>query len=147
MLPLLELMGKTIIRVGEIGAGQVTKAINQTILAGVYASVAEGMALGLSAGIDMEAALKAVSGGAAASWVLSNRANNMIKGDYPLGFRTRLHLKDLNIALDAAKAMGVPMPVAAFVAQLETGLVKRGYGEEDVSNIARAVRQAAGLDS
>ncbi len=68
-----------------------------------------------------------------------------LEHDYPLGFRTVLHCKDLGIALGTGKELGVPMPVAAYVEQLETGLVKRGYGDEDVSNIARAVREAAGL--
>ncbi len=77
---------------------------------------------------------------------MENRSGNMIRGAYPLGFRTRLHRKDLGIALSAARELGVPLPVAASVEQLETGLVKRGYGDEDVSNIARAVREAAGLD-
>jgi 3-hydroxyisobutyrate dehydrogenase len=104
------------------------------------------MAMGLAAGIDLEAARSALAGGAAGSWVLSNRAENMIQGAYPLGFRTRLHRKDLGIALEAARELGVPIPVAAYVEQLETGLIKRGYGDEDVSNIARAVREAAGLD-
>jgi len=63
-----------------------------------------------------------------------------------LGFRTRLHRKDLNIALETARDLGVPIPVSAYVEQIETGLMKRGFGEEDVSNIARAVREAAGLD-
>jgi 3-hydroxyisobutyrate dehydrogenase len=144
--PVLEVMGKTITLVGPVGSGQITKAINQVIIAGTYAAVAEGMALGLAAGIDIEAAHQAVSGGAAGSWVLTNRAKNMIQGEYPLGFRTRLHRKDLGIALGAARELGVPIPVAAYVEQLETSLVKRGFGEEDVSNIARAVREAAGLE-
>lgn len=144
--PVLAHLGKTITLVGPIGSGQVTKAVNQVIIAGTYAAVAEGVALGLAAGIDIAAAHQALSGGAAGSWVLENRAGNMIKNDYPLGFRTVLHRKDLGIALAAGKDLGVPMPVAAYVEQLETGLVGRGYGDEDVSNIARAVREAAGLD-
>ena len=146
MKPVLEAMGKTVTLVGPVGSGQVTKAINQTIIAGTYAAVAEGMAMGLAAGIDLEAAHRALSGGAAGSWVLSNRAQNMIDNRYPLGFRTRLHLKDLGIALETARDLGVPVPVTAYVAQIETGLVKRGFGDEDVSNIARAVREGAGLD-
>lgn len=142
----LEHLGSSITHVGPSGSGQLTKAINQVIIAGTYAAVAEGVALGLSAGLDMKSVVQAVSGGAAASWVLENRSDNMVGGDYPLGFRTRLHRKDLGIALDAARELGVPLPVAAFVEQLETGLIKRGYGDEDVSNIARAVREAAGLD-
>ena len=146
MKPVLEAMGKTVTLVGPVGSGQVTKAINQTIIAGTYAAVAEGVALGLAAGIDIEAAHRAVSGGAAGSWVLTNRAENMIENRYPLGFRTRLHLKDLGIALETARDLGVPIPVTAYVEQLETGLVKRGFGDEDVSNIARVVREGAGLD-
>jgi len=144
--PILEHLGKTITLVGGVSSGQITKAINQVIIAGTYAAVAEGMAIGLAAGIDINAAHQAVSGGAAGSWVLSNRAMNMVNGEYPLGFRTRLHRKDLNIALETARDLGVPIPVSAYVEQIETGLMKRGFGEEDVSNIARAVREAAGLD-
>jgi 3-hydroxyisobutyrate dehydrogenase len=143
--PLLEAVGKTITYVGESGAGQITKAINKIIIAGTYAAVAEGLALGLAAGIDIEAAHQAVSGGAAGSWVLTNRAKNMIDGDYPLGFRTRLHRKDLGIALETARELGVALPIAALVEQLETSLIKRGYGDEDVSNIARIVREQAGI--
>ena len=143
--PVLEVMGDTVTHVGSVGSGQITKAINQTIIAGTYAAVAEGLALGLAAGIDIKAAHQAVSGGAAGSWVLTNRADNMIDDHYPLGFRTRLHRKDLGIALETARDLGVPIPVAAYVEQIETGLVKRGLGDEDVSNIARVVREGAGL--
>ena len=143
--PLLAVLGSTITRVGDIGSGQVTKAINQVIIAGTYAAVAEGLAIGLAAGIDIEAAHRAVSGGAAGSWVLSNRAGNMIGNSYPLGFRTRLHRKDLGIALEAARELGVAIPLAAYVEQIETSLVGRGLGDEDVSNIARIVREQAGL--
>ncbi|HZJ08061.1 MAG TPA: NAD(P)-dependent oxidoreductase [Trueperaceae bacterium] len=144
--PVLEVLGKTITHVGPVGAGQVAKAVNQVIIAGTYASVAEGMALAQAAGIDVDAALKALGGGAAGSWVLANRAQNMLAGSYPLGFRTRLHRKDLGIALGAAREAGVSMPVAAYVEQLETSLIGRGFGDEDVSNIARITREQAGLD-
>jgi 3-hydroxyisobutyrate dehydrogenase len=143
--PLLEVLGSTITRVGEVGSGQVTKAINQVIIAGVYAAVAEGMAIGLAAGIDLDAARQALGGGAAGSWVLEHRAQNMVENRYPLGFRTRLHRKDLGIALEAARELGVAIPIAAYVEQIETSLVGRGLGEEDVSNIARIVREQAGL--
>jgi len=144
--PVLEHLGTTITHVGASGAGQVAKAVNQTIIAGTYAAVAEGIVLALAAEIDVEAALQALGGGAAGSWVLANRARNMVKGDYPLGFRTRLHRKDLGIALAAAKDLGVAMPVTAYVEQVETSLIKRGFGDEDVSNVARVVREQAGLD-
>ena len=143
--PVLETVGKTITLVGPIGSGQITKAINQVILAGTYASVAEGMVLGMAAGIDIDAALKALSGGAAGSWVLSNRARNMITNDYPLGFKAKLYQKDLGIALETAKDLGISIPTAAYVEQLEHSLIKRGYGDEDISNIARIIREQAGL--
>ncbi|MDZ7801268.1 MAG: NAD(P)-dependent oxidoreductase [Trueperaceae bacterium] len=144
--PVLEVLGSTLTRVGDVGAGQVCKAVNQVIIAGTYAAVAEGLALAMASGIDVEAAHSAVSGGAAGSWGLTHRGPNMIQGRYPLGFRTRLHRKDLGIALDTARRLGTPVPLAAWIEQLETGLIRRGYGDEDVSNIARVAREAAGLD-
>jgi 3-hydroxyisobutyrate dehydrogenase len=144
--PVLEQLGKTITLVGPVGSGQLAKAMNQVIIAGTYAAVAEGLTLGLKAGVDIEAAHRAISGGAAGSWGLSNRGPNMIRNSYPLGFRTRLHRKDLGIALEAARELGVSMPLAAYVEQVETSLVARQLGEEDVSNIARIVREQAGLD-
>lgn len=144
--PVLAAMGSTITHIGPIGSGQVTKAINQIIVAGTYWSVAEGLALGLKAGLDMAQVVQAVGGGAAGSWGLTHRSGNMIANDYPLGFRVRLHQKDLNIALGAARELGVPLPMAAYVEQIETGLISRGYGDEDISAIARAVREPAGLE-
>lgn len=142
----LEHLAKSVTYVGPSGSGQLVKAINQVVIAGTYEAVAEGMALGLAANLDMDAVVSAISGGAAGSWVLENRSSNMIRGEYPLGFRTRLHRKDLGIALASARDLGVPLQVTALVEQLETGLIKRGYGDEDVSNIARAVRESAGLE-
>jgi 3-hydroxyisobutyrate dehydrogenase len=144
--PVLEAMGKTITHVGSIGSGQITKAINQIIVAGTYWSVAEGMALGMKAGLDMDKVVQAVGGGAAGSWGLTNRSGNMINNEYPLGFRVRLHRKDLVIALEAARELGVTIPMAAFVEQIESGLMAQGFGDEDVSAIARSVRQQSALD-
>lgn len=144
--PVLEAMGKTITLVGPIGAGQITKAINQIIVGGVYLSVAEGLILGLKANLDMEKVVKALSAGAAASWVLEYRSSNMINNTYPLGFRVRLHRKDLRIALEAARELGISLPVAALVEQIENGLVARGHGDEDVSALARTIREQSGID-
>jgi 3-hydroxyisobutyrate dehydrogenase len=146
ILPVLESMGKSITHVGAIGAGQLTKAINQTIIAGIYLSVAEGMALGLKADLDMDKVVDAIKGGAAGSWVLSNRSKNMITNHYPLGFRVKLHHKDLRIALQAARELGVTLPVAALVDQIETGLIANGYGNEDVSALARVIREQSGIE-
>ena len=145
-MPVLDAMGKTITHVGSIGSGQITKAINQVILAGTFMGVAEGMVLGIKAGLDMQKVTDAISGGAAGSWVLSNRAMNMVNNTYPLGFRTRLHHKDLRIALEAARDMGITLPISALVDQIENGIIGRGYGDEDMSAMARTLRELAGLE-
>jgi len=144
--PVFEAMGTTITHIGPVGAGQLTKAINQIIVAGTYCGVAEGLALGLKAGLDMEKVVQAVGGGAAGSWALTNRSGNMIANTYPLGFRVKLHRKDLIIALAVARELGVTLPVSAFVEQVETGLIARGFGDEDMSAIARSVRESSGIE-
>lgn len=144
--PVLAAMGTTITHIGAIGAGQITKAINQIVVAGTYWSVAEGIALGLKAGLDMVKVVAAVGGGAAGSWAMVNRSGNMVKNDYPLGFKVQLHRKDLTIALEVARELGVTLPVAAYVEQAETGLIACGHGDEDISVIARAVRKASGIE-
>ena len=118
-LPILDIMGKTVTHVGPIGAGQITKAINQIIISGTYLTVAEGLTLGIKAGLDMEKVIAAISGGAASSWVLHNRGVNVVNNTYPLGFRVRLHHKDLKIALDTARELEVTVPATALVAQIE----------------------------
>jgi 3-hydroxyisobutyrate dehydrogenase len=144
-MPVLEAMGSTITHVGPIGAGQITKAINQVIVAGTYWSVAEGMSLGLKAGLDMDKVVQAVGSGAAGSWGLSHRSGNMIGNHYPLGFRVRLHQKDLKIALETARELGLPLPMAAYIEQIETGLIAKGYGDEDISAIARHLRNMGSI--
>ena len=145
--PVLEAMGETLSHIGPIGSGQLTKAINQIVVAGTYWSVAEGMALGVKAGLDMAKVVEAVGGGAAGSWAMDNRSANMIAGRYPLGFRMRLHRKDLNIALEIGRELAVTLPMAAFVEQVETGLMGQGFGDEDISAIARSVRMQSGIHS
>ncbi|MEX1364512.1 MAG: NAD-binding protein, partial [Nannocystaceae bacterium] len=81
----------------------------------------------------------------AGSWVLQNRAGRMIDDEYPLGFRIALHLKDLSIALEQAREVGAALPIAAMAAQIESGLVARGHGDDDNSALARAVREWSGL--
>ena len=145
-LPILDIMGKTVTHVGPVGAGQITKAINQIIISGTYLTVAEGLTLGMKAGLDMEKVIAAISGGAASSWVLHNRGINVVNNTYPLGFRVKLHHKDLRIALETARELGVTLPAAALVAQIENGLIARGFGDDDVSAIGRSIREQSGLE-
>lgn len=144
--PILERLGTTITHFGPSGSGQAVKAVNQVMIAGVYLAVAEGLVLALKAGLEPGQVVSALGGGVAGSWILANRSGKMIANDYPLGFRTSLHLKDLGIALAMARELGVVLPLAALAAQLENGLVARGYGDEDMSNLARSIRELSGLD-
>ncbi len=142
---LLASLGTTITHVGPIGSGQAVKAVNQVILAGGYLGVAEGIVLAMKAGLDVEQVVAALSGGAAQSWVLSNRAGRMLANDYPLGFKVALHRKDLRIALELAGETGTTLPISALVETIEAGLIARGHGDDDVSAVARAIRQLSGL--
>jgi len=143
--PVLATMGTTITHLGAVGAGQWTKAINQVILAGTYIGVAEGMTLGLKAGLDMEKVVGALVGGAAGSWVLANRSGRMIDNDYPLGFKIELHRKDLAIALDLAATTGADLAVASLAATYEDELIANGHGGDDNSALARIVRDRSDL--
>jgi len=141
----LSAMGRTITHLGDVGAGQWAKAINQVILASMYLGVAEGVTLGLKAGLDVERVLGALRGGAAGSWVLENRSGRMIDDDYPLGFKISLHRKDLGIGLELAREVGAVLPVAAIAASFEDGLIAQGFGDEDNSALARPIRKLSGL--
>jgi 3-hydroxyisobutyrate dehydrogenase len=144
--PVLASLGKTITHVGPIGAGQAVKAVNQVILAATYLGVAEGIVLAIKAGLDVEQVVGALGGGAAQSWVLANRSGRMLDNEYPLGFKVSLHRKDLGIALELANQLGAVLPVSALVAQLESGLIAAGHGDDDMSAVARSVRSLSSLD-
>ncbi|HJW21299.1 MAG TPA: NAD(P)-dependent oxidoreductase, partial [Candidatus Limnocylindrales bacterium] len=144
--PVLAAMGSTITHLGPIGSGQAAKAVNQVILAGGYLGVAEGIVLAMKAGLDVEALVDALSGGAAQSWVLANRSGRMAANDYPLGFKLALHRKDLGIALEMARETGTALPITALLENLEAALIKRGHGDDDVSAVARTIRELSGLE-
>jgi 3-hydroxyisobutyrate dehydrogenase len=144
--PLLEHLGRTITHFGPAGSGQAVKAVNQVIIAGVYLAVAEGLVLAIRAGLEPQRVVSALADGVAGSWILANRSARMIANSYPLGFRASLHLKDLGIALAMAGELGVTLPVASLAAQFETDLVARGYGDEDMSNLARTIRELSASD-
>lgn len=142
--PVLETFGSRITHLGPAGSGQLAKAVNQVMIAGTYATVGEGIALAEAAGLPLDALVEALGQGAAASWVLENRAANMIGNSYPLGFKVQLHRKDLGIALDEAARLGVRMPVSRLVGDEEDELIADGHGDEDVSALARLPRRRDG---
>jgi 3-hydroxyisobutyrate dehydrogenase len=143
-MPVLQTIGRTITHLGPLGSGQAAKAVNQVIICGAYLGVAEGIVLGMRAGLDPAQLVAALSGGAAQSWTLANRSARMIEDDYPLGFRLALHRKDLGIALEMARGLDLDLPVAGLTAALEDGLIAAGLGEEDMSVLARAVGRSEG---
>jgi 3-hydroxyisobutyrate dehydrogenase len=146
-LPVLQSLGTTITHVGPIGSGQAVKAVNQVILAGTYIGVAEGIVLAIKAGLDVEQTVAALSGGAAQSWVLTNRSGRMLANDYPLGFKVALHRKDLGIALSMARELGASLPISALVEAIEAGLIGQGHADDDMSAVARSIRALSGLES
>ena len=135
--PLLAVIGERISHLGPVGAGQQAKAVNQVLVAGSYAAVAEALALGQRLGLPMEQVCTALAAGAAGSWALEHRSAAMLRQEFPLGFRLSLHRKDLAIALEAAGGCDLNLPVTALVAQLEDELIARGHGDDDVAGLAR----------
>ena len=135
--PLLAVVGGRISHFGPVGAGQRVKAVNQVLVAGSYAAVAEALALGRRLDLPMDQVCAALREGAADSWALRHRAEGMLAGRFPLGFRLALHHKDLLIALEAAATTGLNLPVSERVAAMEAELMAAGFGDDDVSALAR----------
>ena len=134
---ILEVIGGSIHHFGSVGRGQQVKAVNQVLVAGSYAAVAEAISLGQRLDLPMPQVIDALKNGAASSWALEHRSTAMLEGSYPLGFRLSLHRKDLGIALEASKAVQLDLPVTSLVEQLELDLIQNGHGDEDVSALHR----------
>ncbi len=141
--PLFEVLGKTIVHVGAVGAGQVVKACNQIVVALSIEAVAEALVLGSKAGVDPTRILDVLSGGLAANRVMEMRRENFLSHDFKPGFRIDLHHKDLGIALAAGREYGVPLPVTAIVDQMLQALRMRGHGSEDHSALLRVIEDWA----
>jgi 2-hydroxy-3-oxopropionate reductase len=141
--PLLALMGKNITRVGDVGAGQITKVANQIIVALNIAAVGEALVFASKAGADPAKVRQALMGGFAASRILEVHGERMIKRTFNPGFRIGLHQKDLNLALQGAKALGVALPGTANAAQLMQVCAAQGWGEMDHSALVRALELMA----
>ncbi|MGC6482370.1 MAG: NAD(P)-dependent oxidoreductase [Synechococcus sp.] len=137
--PLLEVIGDAIHHFGAVGTGQQVKAINQVLVAGSYAAVAEAIALGQHLQLPMDEVVRALKQGAAGSWALEHRSAAMLTDHYPLGFKLSLHHKDLGIALDAAAAAGLTLPITAAVRDQEQALMAQGLGDADVSALRRGL--------
>jgi 2-hydroxy-3-oxopropionate reductase len=142
--PLLEKMGKNITRVGDVGAGQVTKVANQIIVALNIEAVAEALVFAKKAGADPTKVRQALMGGFAASRILEVHGERMIKRTFNPGFRIGLHQKDLALALGSAKALGVSLPNTAVAQQLFSACIARGGEGWDHSALVKALELLAG---
>jgi 2-hydroxy-3-oxopropionate reductase len=142
--PLFQLMGKNITHVGGVGAGQTTKVANQIIVALNIAAVSEALVFASKAGADPAKVRQALMGGFASSRILEVHGERMIKRTFNPGFRIKLHQKDLNLALQGARAMGVALPQTASAAQLMQACAAHGLAEMDHSALVRALELMAG---
>lgn len=141
--PLLECFGRTIVRIGEAGAGQVAKACNQMIMVSAIQACAEAMHLARAHGLDAEVVRKALLGGSAASRVLDVMGERMATSHYANGIQARLHHKDFGILMDEACRIGAPLPIASQVWQQLNALMHADWGREDTA-ILLEVLTAAG---
>ena len=137
--PMLDVMGETVTHCGDNGAGQVTKACNQIVVANTMAAVSEALLFAHQAGADLEAVVAAISGGAAGCWALDNRAPTMITGDFDPGFFASYQYKDLRIAMQAGEEFGAPMPTTASTHELYKAAVESGYGQDDNSGVLQVL--------
>jgi len=135
--PLMDVYASRIVHVGEAGAGQTTKMVNQICIAGVIQGVAEGLRFAQAAGLDTAKVFEAVSGGAAASWQMQNRWATMAADSFDFGFAVDWMRKDLGLALEEARANGSTLPVAALVDQFYGEVQQMGGGRQDTSSIIR----------
>ncbi|TQS45814.1 2-hydroxy-3-oxopropionate reductase [Cryptosporangium phraense] len=143
--PVLEVLG-TPRHVGGPGAGQVVKAANQLVVAGIYALVSEAIVLLENSSIDAGKALDVLAGGLAASRILDLKRESMIAREFTPGFRIDLHHKDLAIVLDAARRADVALPVTGLVAQLVAATRAMGYGSLDHSALLKVTETLAGQE-
>ncbi|WP_269623460.1 NAD(P)-dependent oxidoreductase [Prochlorococcus marinus] len=137
---ILQPIGSSFYPFGTVGKGQEVKAINQILVAGSYAAVAEAISLGEALNLPMDIVVEALQKGAASSWALSNRSQSMLQDNYPLGFKLHLHHKDLCIALKTAEDSGLKLPITSNVKELEERLIKEGYKDLDVSVLKRSIK-------
>jgi 2-hydroxy-3-oxopropionate reductase len=130
-LPIFQALGKTIVHVGNNGAGQVVKACNQIVVALVIEAVSEALVLGSKAGVEPAKILQVLNGGLAANRVIELRGASMLAHDFAPGGRIKTHHKDMGIILELGRMCGVSLPVSAQVDQMFASLETRGRGDLD----------------
>ena len=142
--PVLEAMGKSVVRCGDIGAGNVTKLCNQTIVAVNIAALAEALQMGQMCGVEPEKIFQAIKGGLAGSTVMNAKAPMMMDQNFKPGFRIDLHIKDLSNVVDAAKTVDAPIPLTQTVLEMMKILHHDGDGSCDHSALLKYYQKLTG---
>jgi len=143
--PIFQAMGKNIIHVGPSGMGQTVKLVNQILVAGTLNAVVEALIFAQKSGVDLKKAIDAVKGGAASSWQLINLAPRIIKRDFQPGFMIALMQKDLNLVMESADEMKVPLPVTSLVHQMYYSLQSAGEGKSGTQALVKALERLTGV--
>ena len=144
--PVFEAMGKTITHVGQTGAGQTVKLVNQVLVVGNALAMCEALLLAQAGGVDLKTTLKAVEAGAAGSWMLSNRGPQIIERDWRPGFTIDLQLKDLRLVRQAADELGVPLLGTDLIFDLYRTLQAQGLGDQGNHMLMKALENLAGFE-
>ena len=141
--PVAMAFAKAVTRIGETGAGQLSKMVNQLCIAGLVQGLSEGISFGQAAGLDMKLVLQVLGKGAAQSWQMDNRGPTMIDDKFDFGFAVDWMRKDLGLCLDEARSNGAPLPVAALVDQFYADVQAMGGQRWDTSSLIRRLRKSA----
>jgi 3-hydroxyisobutyrate dehydrogenase len=139
-------MGKTIVYQGPAGAGQHTKMVNQILIATGMVGICEALLYGYKAGLNLETVMQAVSSGAAGSWSLSNYGPRMMANNFDPGFFVEHFIKDMGIALEESKRMGLSMPGLALAHQLYVALNAQGHGRDGTHSLLLALASLSNID-
>jgi 2-hydroxy-3-oxopropionate reductase len=144
VMPIFQVMGRTVTHVGEAGAGQVAKAANQIMVAAQMVALGELLIFARKAGVDPRRVVEAIRGGAAQCWTLDKKPPRLFEGNRTPGFKASMQAKDLNIVLETAREYGVPLPSAALDAQLYAAMLQNGMGGLDNSAVIGIIEKLAG---
>jgi 3-hydroxyisobutyrate dehydrogenase len=145
--PLFEALGKTIVHIGDHGAGQACKLANQVAVAINNLGVSEALVFAASQGIDLEKTRQVIAGGAGSSWAMNNYAPKMLAGDFRAGFMIDLQQKDLRLVLDNAFADHISLPGAALVHELYNALQKDGGGREGNHALIKIIERLSKIEA
>ena len=140
MRPVAMAFAKAVTRVGDSGAGQLAKMVNQVCIAGLVQALSEGIAFGQKAGLDMAQVLEVIGKGAAQSWQMDNRGSTMVSDKFDFGFAVDWMRKDLGLVLDEARRNGAKLPVTALVDQFYADVQGLGGGRWDTSSLLRRLK-------